>query len=163
MKRYFFDGYRDGAAFRVLSRLALAALAGAVWMAVLPPSRAHDLRHGEIHIGHVWAKPALAGRTTEVYFAIVNRGAEADRLVGARTPLAGRVVLAETQGEAAAPRPSIELAPSRPVALRPGRLHVRLDGLTRDLRPGDQFVLTLVFAQGPPADVTAIVETAPGH
>ena len=37
----------------VLAAMVLATLAS--------PSRAHDLRHGDIHIGHVWAKPAAAG------------------------------------------------------------------------------------------------------
>jgi periplasmic copper chaperone A len=134
--------------------VALAGLAGA---------EAHDLRHGDIHIGHAWAKPAAVGGTAEVYFAAVNRGVRADGLVGARTPVAARAALAETQGEAVAPRPSLELAPSRPVALRPGRLHVRLEGLAQDLRVGDRFPLTLVFAIAAPAEVTVIVEEASGH
>jgi copper(I)-binding protein len=139
----------------VLAAMVLATLAS--------PSRAHDLRHGDIHIGHVWAKPAAAGAAAEVYFAIINRGAGGDRLVGARSSLGARVTLAETRGDGVAVLPSIELAPSRPVALRPGRLHVRLEGLTRALRAGDHFGVTLLFAQAPPAEVTAIVEAGPGH
>jgi copper(I)-binding protein len=153
--QYRYPGSWFWAAFLGSAAMVLAALAA--------PSRAHDLRHGDIHIGHVWARPAAAGATAEVYFAVINRGADGDRLVGARSSLAARVTLAETRGEGAATVPSIELAPSRPVALRPGRLHVRLEGLTRAVRAGDRFGVTLLFAQAPPAEVTAIVETGPGH
>jgi hypothetical protein len=127
------------------------------------PATAHDLRHGDIHIGHVWAKPAPAGGTAEVYFAAINRGTTADRLVGARTTAAVRATLAETQGEVVAVRAFVALEPSRPVALRPGRLHVRLEGLTRDLRLDDRVALTLLFDRAPPAEVTVIIEAAPGH
>lgn len=163
MKNRFWKAFRASPEFPKGLRVAFAVAAAIVWMAPVPPSTAHDLRHGEIHIGHAWARPAPAGGTAEVYFAVVNRGARADRLVGARTPVAARAGLAETQGEAAVARASIELGPARPVALRPGRLHVRLEGLARDVRVGDQFALTLVFATAPPADVTVIVEAAPGH
>jgi copper(I)-binding protein len=154
---------RATAAFPAGRRRALAAIAVLGWTASVATSAAHDLRHGAIHIGHAWARPAAAGSTTEVYFAAVNRGARADRLAGVHTPAATRAILAETQGDAAAVRASIELGPSRPVALRPGRLHIRLQGLLRDLRVGDRFTLTLVFVEAPPADVTVIVEAAPGH
>jgi len=145
------------------ARPVLLTLALAVSAVLATSPEAHDLRHGDIHVGHVWAKPAAAGGTAEIYFAAVNRGVRADRLIGARTPAAARVALAETQGDAAVTRPSLELAPARPVALRPGRLHIRLEGLAQDLRVGDRFPLTLVFAMAAPAEVTVIVEEAPGH
>jgi copper(I)-binding protein len=163
MKNRFWTGSLAIPAFSAGLRLALAVTGVIAWMAPAPSSIAHDLRHGKIHIGHAWTRPAQTGGTAEVYFAVVNRGAEADRLVSARTPAAARATLAETQGELTVAHASIELGPSRPVALRPGRLHVRLEGLARELRLGDQLTLTLVFAEAPPADVTVIVEAAPGH
>lgn len=139
-------------------------LSGAVaLLLMIVPAASHDLRHGDLHIGHAWAKAAAKGGTAEVYFAVVNRGQAPDGLVGAKTPVAARTSLAETQGGTTMPRSLIELAPSRPVALRPGRLHVRLEGLTQDLKTGGQFPLTLMFAHAPPASVTVMVETAPGH
>lgn len=141
--------------------MGLRAAALALFLAV--PATAHDLRHGDLHIGHAWAKPAAKDGTAEVYFAVINRGNTADRLVGAQTTVATLAFLAETRGEADARLSSIELAPARPVALRPGRLHVRLDRLTRDLKAGDRFPLTLKFASAPAAEVTVIVEAAPGH
>ncbi len=158
-----FKGRYPETRFSPIAMLALLVLAAVALAVLAAPSRAHDLRHGDIHIGHVWAKPAAAGATAEVYFAVVNRGAGGDRLVGARSSLGARVTLAETRGDGVAALPSIELAPSRPVALRPGRLHVRLEGLTRALRAGDRFGVTLLFAQAPPAEVTVIVEDGPGH
>jgi periplasmic copper chaperone A len=125
--------------------------------------QAHDKRQGDLHIGHPWARPAVADGPAEVYFAIVNRGSRADRLVGADTALAARASLAETVGAAVEPRTAIEVPPGRPVPLRPGRLHVRLEDLKQPLRAGDEFPVTLRFALSPPIEVTVQVETAPGH
>ena len=132
--------------------LVLSTTAGA--------ARAHDKRQGDLHIGHPWAKPAAAGGPAEVYFAIINRGSRADRLVGAETAVAGRASLAETVAATVVSREAIDLPPGRPVPLRPGRLHVRLDGLKRPLREGDEFPLTLRFAVSRPVEVTVLVEAA---
>jgi periplasmic copper chaperone A len=128
-----------------------------------PAVQAHDLRHGQIHVGHAWGKPATSGTTTEVYFPLVNRGTKPDRLTGARSAVASRAFLADGEGPTAAQRGTVDLLPGRPVPMRPGGLHLRLDGLRRDLRAGDQFVVTVTFAATGPADITVVVETGPGH
>lgn len=149
-------GVRPGVLFRLLCGMALAVLTAG-------PGGAHDLRHGDLHVGHAWARPAAAGSVAEVYFPIVNRGGREDRLTGIRTSVAAKAGLAETQDEAVKRLDAIALPSGRPVALRPGRLHVRLEGLARELKSGDQFTVTLVFATASPADVTVIVEGAAGH
>lgn len=126
-------------------------------------ARGHDARQGDLHIGHPWAPPAAAGGIAEIYFAIVNRGERADRLVGADTPVAPQAILAETTEDRVVRRDAIDLVPARPVPLRPGRLHVRLDGLKRTLGAGDTFPLTLHFAASAPVAVTVLVEAAAGH
>jgi copper(I)-binding protein len=124
---------------------------------------AHDKRQGDLHIGHPWAKPAPAGGPAEVYFGIINRGASPDRLIGADAAVAESAILAETVDGIAEPRAAIELNPSRPVPLRPGRLHIRLDGLKRPLREGEEFPVTLRFAVSQPVEITVLVEAAAGH
>jgi copper(I)-binding protein len=121
----------------------LAVLVGSV---ITDIAQAHDTRQGNLHIGHSWTKPAPAGGAAEVYFGLVNRGAQADRIVGADTPVASRTLLAETTGNTVAPRTAIELPAGRPVPLRPGRLHIRLEGLGQALARGESFPLTLHFA-----------------
>ncbi|HEX2116758.1 MAG TPA: copper chaperone PCu(A)C [Alphaproteobacteria bacterium] len=126
-------------------------------------ARAHDTRQGDLHIGHSWTKPAPAGGIAEVYFAIINRGTRPDRLVGAESRIAARAGLAETIGESVAPRAAIELPAGRPVALRPGRFHIRLEGLREALQQGRDFPLTLRFAASPPLEIVVLVELALGH
>ena len=120
-------------------------------------ARAHDFQRGSIHVGHPWARPAAAGQHGEVYMALVNRGEASDRLVAAATEIAR---VARIVGDAAE---AIDLAPGRPVALRPGGRHVRLEGLARRLAAGDRFELTLRFARASSFAVEVIVEDAPGH
>lgn len=143
---------------RFVTALALTVLAAS------GAADAHDLRHGQVHIGHAWTRSAAQGGAAEIYFPIVNRAAAADRLVGARTALAARVTLAETLADGrVAALAAVDLPSGRPVAMRPGRLHIRLDGLARSLVAGEEFPLTVLFENAAPADVTVIVETAPGH
>ncbi len=149
-------GGRSGMPLGPLCGIALAVLIGG-------PGEAHDLRHGDLHVGHAWTRPAAAGGAAEVYFPIVNRGARADRLTEVRTSIAAEAGLAETRDGTAERLDAIALPAGRPVALRPGRFHVRLEGLARRLEAGDQFIVTLIFAAASPADVTVIVESAAGH
>jgi copper(I)-binding protein len=144
---------------RTVRPMLMAVLIGAA----AASAAAHDKRQGDLHIGHSWTKPAPAGGTVEVYFPLINRGQQVDRLVGATAAVAGRAGLAEMTGETVAVRAAIDLAPGRPVPLRPGRLHVRLEGLRQDLREGQEFPLTLRFAVSPPVEIVVLVEAAAGH
>ena len=163
MNRGFPITARPARLIRSRRAILLRGLSALFWATTACTASAHDARQGELFIGHPWAKPADSGGTAEVYFAIVNRGAKADRLIGAETAVASHAVLAETVGDTATPRAAVDLLPKRPVPLRPGRLHVRLEGLMRPLREGDTFPLTLRFAMAPPVEVSVLVEAAPGH
>ena len=57
------------------------------------------------------------------------------------------------------PVPGIDVAPGKPVELKPGGLHIMLVGLTRPLQAGESFPLTLTFQNAAP--VTVIVKVAP--
>lgn len=159
-----FTTTRDGRRCFLARRKLLAGAWAAFAIATSARSTlGHDKRQDDLHIGHPWAPPAAAGGTAEIYFAIVNRGSRMDRLVGAETPVAAQAMLAETTEDGVVRRDGIDLPPRRPVPLRPGRLHVRLDGLKRMLSAGDTFPLTLRFAASAPVEVTVLVETAAGH
>jgi copper(I)-binding protein len=58
---------------------------------------------------------------------------------------------------------SIELQPSKPVAMRKGARHLRLIGLTKPLKPGDRFEMTLDFLKAGETVVEVIVEDGAGH
>ncbi len=62
-----------------------------------------------------------------------------------------------------APMREIMLEPKRPIALRAGRPHLALHGITQPLAAGDEFPLTLRFAGAGSVEVTVMVEAAPAH
>jgi copper(I)-binding protein len=137
----------------MICRLAL------LFLLLATPALAHSYKLGAIEIGHPAAPPTTGGEAS-VTLALSNRGTAADRLVGGSSPAAARVVLRGTQGQAL---DDVPLAPGRPVALRPGRPHLVLEGLARPLRAGEEFPLTLRFAAAGEVTVGVVVEATPGR
>lgn len=134
-------------------------IVGGLALAVLGAARtgAHDYRGATIHVGHPWAPVPTSPESCQIYMALINRGDRQDRLVGATSPIARRGAIIDDDAR------TIDLAPGRPVALRPGGRHIRLDGLTRRLIAGGRFELALHFAVAPPLDVEVMVEDTPAH
>lgn len=136
------------------------------WLATGPamPAAAHSYKFGAIAVGHIWAPPAAADATGEpVYGPLLNRGPDADSLVGASSPVAANVRFRVAKdGDTTWPE-SVTLPPGRPLGLAPWRVHLWLDGLKRPLRAGDRFDLTLTFAHAGTHTVQVLVESAPGH
>ncbi|MEZ5862210.1 MAG: copper chaperone PCu(A)C [Geminicoccaceae bacterium] len=68
----------------IFEHLALAAI-GAV--------QANEFKVGEITIDHPWARATAAQQANGAAYLVVDNGGEADRILGAATPVAGRVEL----------------------------------------------------------------------
>ncbi|HXP74738.1 MAG TPA: copper chaperone PCu(A)C [Stellaceae bacterium] len=113
-----------------------------------------------------WARPTLKGtRTGAVYLMLSNRGAAGDRLVGVNTPVAER---AEVHEDVTAngimsmkPVPELALPAGASTAIEPGRYHIMLMGMTKQLSAGESFPITLTFAAAPPLEVTVAVTRTP--
>lgn len=119
---------------------------------------------GEVIEAHdPWARPAMTGENSAVYLLLHNHTAEDDELVGASSDVAASVTLHETmtmQGSDMTemqPRDSVPLPADGEVEFKPGGLHIMLEGLTRDLKVGDQFDVTLTFKSGLTLKVTVPV------
>lgn len=110
------------------------------------------------------ASPATNTGTGAAYMQIRNDGASADTLVGATTDVA-QIVEIHTMaidGGVMTMKPlpaGLEIPAGETVSLEPQGYHVMLINLTRDLRPGDQFQLTLAFANAGDVAVTVTVGT----
>ncbi|MBM3546002.1 MAG: copper chaperone PCu(A)C [Alphaproteobacteria bacterium] len=108
-----------------------------------------------------WAR-ATPGRapTGAAYLTLVNRGKDADRLMGATTPAATRVEFhayhrpegtagghTGHQGHVMEMRPigQVEIKPGETVILKPDGVHVMLVGLKAPLKEGERLALTLRF------------------
>jgi len=123
------------------------------------PALAHSFRLGEIEIGHPSAPPSTATEAA-VYLALSNRGDTADQLIAASSPRSKAI---ELRGSDEAAVTAIALEPKRPFALRPGKPHLALLGLSKPLALGEEFPLILRFAGAGTIEVTVTVEAAPGH
>lgn len=136
--------YRSGdvRALRILLPLCLAP--------TRPALLGRGLSAGGVRIEHPFATPASGG-TGAVYLAqLRNIGDRAERLLGASTPVAARVLLQLSVRDGAPQRrqtvDAIELAPGADLRMLPGRgTRLQLVGLERALRDGDGFDLVLRF------------------
>ena len=139
-----------------------ALLLSILSVALAGRARAHSYNAGQIAIGHVWALPSETGET-QVFVPFSNRGQTEDALVAARSPICSVIELRQNNRYGDPELKSIELLPGKPVAMRKGARHLRLIGLTRSLKAGDRFELTLDFLKAGEAVVEVIVEDGSGH
>ena len=101
--------------------------------------------------------------TASAYFTVKNNGDTDDALVAASAPVAGMAGLHEvvTQGAETKMQPvdKIDIPAGGQTQLKPGGFHVMLENLTRDLKVGDTYTLTLEFQSGKTMDVEITVES----
>ncbi len=101
-------------------------------------------------VSDVWVRPPMGeGRPAAGYLTLVG-GQTADALVGASSPVAGRVEIHETVADASGmaamhPVDRIEIPARATVKLEPGGYHLMLMDVTQNLVPGETIELTLVF------------------
>lgn len=93
---------------------------------------------------------------------IRNDGADADTLLGASTDVSQAVEIhsMEMEGGVMTMRPlpeGLTIPAGETASLKPQGYHVMLINLTRDLRPGDRFQLTLTFAKAGDVAVNVVV------
>lgn len=142
----------------------LIALTGAIGIPVL----AHGVKAGSLHIDHPYALPTRPGMgTASVYFrGLSNDGQTADRLLSARTPVAGRVEIhqMQMQGEVMQMRalPALDLPPGQALPWRhgaPSGYHLMLLDLKGALKEGDRFPVSLSFEKAGTVEVQVWVQT----
>jgi periplasmic copper chaperone A len=105
---------------------------------------------GDLTIEHAWSRATIgADRPGVFYVKITNNGSADDALVGITTSAAGMPMLHETvvtDGIASMPHAmSIPVPAGQNVQLAPGGYHGMLMGLTKALKEGDSFPVTLTF------------------
>lgn len=122
--------------------------AAAVMVAVVASSTALA---GDITVDQAWARasagPAKAGAA---FLTIHNRGADDDRVIGAKADVSRKAELHThiMEGDLMKMREvegGIEVPAGKTVAFQPGGLHVMFMGLNAPFKEGEHFPLTLVF------------------
>jgi hypothetical protein len=128
------------------------------------PARAHDYKLGNLEIGNPWTRATPGGaKAGGGYMKLVNSGAAADRLVGARSPAADKVEIHEMRMDGNIMRmreldKGLELPAGATVELKPGGYHLMFTGLRAPLAKDARVPVTLVFEKAGAIDVEFIVQ-----
>lgn len=122
-------------------------------IAALLATFASQAAAAEVTIEHPWARASLTPNGV-VYLTLTNKASEPARLVGAETPVAGHIMLMTNAG-GHRQLDAWDIPGGGQVEAKPtgDGLHIMLMGLTRKLNKGDQFPLTLLFADGDRRDI----------
>lgn len=122
------------------------------------------LAAGNIAVGHAYARATVPGQPSAgAYISIENKGKEADTLKSISTPVAksAEVHTMAMDGDVMKMREagSIDIKPSEKIAMTPGNgYHIMLMGLSKPLKSGDHFPMTLTFAKAGKVEVNVEVE-----
>jgi hypothetical protein len=138
--------------------VAVALVGGGVALAMMGDGEPSKARGVAVH--DAWTAPNKDA--TAVYLTLDNTGRD-DRLIGASTSIAATTSLMGTDNgvsHSAEDTEAVRLeVPAGTTELHPGGPHLMLQGLTRELTPGDTFVLRLDFTHAGPLEATVEVVT----
>lgn len=114
-----------------------------------------------ISISDPWARTTMQGDNSASYLVINNSG-DTDRLIGVRGDIATSIELHTVENaDGVMKMQPVEGGISVPAhgtqLLQPGGFHIMLIGVSRDLKAGDRFALTLTFATVGDVSVTVTV------
>jgi copper(I)-binding protein len=117
-----------------------------------------------VKVEQPWARATAPHAQTAAVYLTITAGM-ADRLIGGRTAVAGRVMVHQTIENNGVMRMmevpgGLQLTAGQAVRLEPGGYHLMLTGLTQQLKQGDRFLLTLHFATEPSMTITVPVAAA---
>ncbi len=120
-------------------------------------------RAGTIQVLDAYAPKPAGGNNTAMYLTLLNTGARPDTLLSVFSGVALSASLHTTQRkdgvEEMVPIDWVALPPGDTVRLKPGGMHVMLDGLSEELSPGGTFPASLIFAHAGTIPATVRIVT----
>ena len=145
-------------------RLSLAALAATLFLSI--PATAEEHPEG-MHVHDIYARSmGQVGASGAIFFMIHNNSTTDDRLVSAASDVAERVELHTHKEDANGVMQMLHVEEGFAIpagemhALARGGDHVMLLGLTRELKDGDTFPVTLIFEAAGEVVIEATVDNA---
>jgi copper(I)-binding protein len=126
---------------------------------------AETYRIGSIEVGNPWARATPKGAAVGgAYMTITNKGPEADRLMGASSPVANQLEVHQMAMDKGvmSMRPvqgGLEIKPGQTVVLNPESFHLMIIGLKQPLVQGERVKATLDFAKAGKLDLEYVVES----
>ena len=136
---------------------AAALTLGAVFS--FADAHAHEIKVGDIVIGHPWARQSPMGADVAAgYMTITNNGEEEDRLVKATASISPTVQLHEMKMEGDVMKMTevpggIVIPPGSTVELKPKSLHIMFMGLKAPVKEGEAITGTLTFEKAGSVDI----------
>ena len=115
------------------------------------PLRAEDVKAGDLVITQAWSRATPGGaKIAAGYLTIENKGAAADRLIGAAVDVAARVEVHEMSMKDGVMTmrqldKGLAIEPGKTVKFAPGGYHLMLMDLKSPLKQGDKLPVTLEF------------------
>jgi len=140
------------------------ALAAALAALLTAPSRAEDVKAGDLVITQAWSRQTPSGaKVAGAYLTIENKGTSADRLISGSADAAGRVEVHEMamDGGVMKMRPldkGLVIDPGKTVKLAPGGNHLMLMDLKSQFKQGDKVPVTLEFEKAGKVNVSLDVQ-----
>jgi copper(I)-binding protein len=141
----------------MINSLVAAALMA---LAAAAPSRAEDVKAGDLVITQAWTRATPGGaKTGGGFLTIENKGSSPDKLVAVSADVAGKVEVHEmsTEGGVMKMRPvegGLAIGPGQTVKLAPGGLHLMMMDLKSPLKQGEKLPVTLQFEKAGKVQVT---------
>jgi copper(I)-binding protein len=153
----------------LLTRAALGAFLLASLLAA-PPSRADEVKAGDLVISQAWSRATPGGaKVGGGFLTIENKGTAPDRLIGGTSDIASKVEVHEMSmnNGVMTMRPlekGLTIDPGKTVKLAPGGYHLMLMDLKSQLRQGDKLAIALEFEKAGKVQVSFDVQAvgAPG-
>src|SRR3954465_6237853 len=144
-----------------IRRIGFAVLFSAMLAA---PALAEEVKAGDLVITQAWTRATPGGaKIAGGYLTIENKGAAADRLIGAAADAAGKVEVHEMSMKdgVMTMRPldkGLAIEPGKTVKFAPGGLHLMLTDLRSPLKQGDKVPVTLEFEKAGKVKLTLDVQ-----
>ncbi|MFV0433010.1 MAG: copper chaperone PCu(A)C [Leucobacter sp.] len=128
-----------------------------------PAENSTSASENAVALSDGWAKAGEAGGMTGVFGALRNDTAEDLTIASLESADAESVELHETEGgEMREIEGDVSIPAGGSLELAPGADHIMLMGLTRELRAGDEVTVTVHFADGSEAELSALVKDYAG-
>jgi len=140
-------------------QLSAAAL---FFAGLVPAAFAADAPSAGISVTEIWSRATPPSASTGVLYMTITDKGQPDSLTAVSTPVAASAKVHESKIVDGVmqmrPVEALPVTPAAPLKFAPGGYHVMLEGLKRPLKKGDQFPVTLTFAQAGTVTVTADVQ-----
>ena len=147
-----------------MNRKLQMLIAGVIFAIPLPAfAMDNEYSAGNLTMKGLWARVTLQNRPAAAFVTIHNKSSEADKIVSASSPDAGRVEMHTHMNDNGIMKmrqiEGIDIPAKGMVELKPGGLHLMIFDLKSPFKPGDMIALTIKFEKAGEVDMRAVVQS----